>query len=131
LAEKGSQFADAELFNGEYYAQKVMWNELRDRSFTKQLEAADLDEDSLRVLRNEGPKYQYGSGCISDGGIGAWMASIYGIGQPMNRTNVRLTLAAIYGHNFKQSLQGHACTQRPGYAMGDEAGLILCTWPRG
>ena len=25
----------------------------------------------------------------------------------------------------------HACPQRPGYAIGHEGGLILCTWPRG
>src|SRR6185369_14224926 len=25
----------------------------------------------------------------------------------------------------------HANTQRPGYAMGHEPGLILCTWPKG
>ena len=29
------------------------------------------------------------------------------------------------------SLWEHANPQRPGYALGDEPGLLLCTWPRG
>jgi non-lysosomal glucosylceramidase len=28
-------------------------------------------------------------------------------------------------------LRGHANPGRPGYALGDEAGLLLCSWPRG
>jgi hypothetical protein len=28
-------------------------------------------------------------------------------------------------------LKDHANTQRPGYAFGDEGGLLLCTWPEG
>ena len=34
-------------------------------------------------------------------------------------------------HNFKSTLWTHANPQRPGYAIGDEPGLLLCTWPRG
>jgi hypothetical protein len=37
----------------------------------------------------------------------------------------------VYRHNFKPSLWGHANPQRPGYALGDDAGLLLCTWPNG
>jgi hypothetical protein len=43
-------------------------------------------------LKREGPKYQYGSGCLSDGVIGAWMAALYGVETPMNRENIRKTL---------------------------------------
>jgi len=75
--------------------------------------------------------YQYGTGCISDGVIGAWMAKIYGIDSPQNRTRTRRTLKAIFQYNFRHDLSDHACTQRPGYAMGAEPGLLLCSWPRG
>ena len=34
-------------------------------------------------------------------------------------------------YNFKPSLWTHVNLQRPGYALGDEPGLLLCTWPRG
>lgn len=84
-----------------------------------------------RLLKREGPKYQYGSGCLSDGVIGAWMARIYGIETPLSRQNLRSTLQAIFKHNFKTDLSEHANAQRPGYAMGREPGLLLCSWPRG
>jgi hypothetical protein len=59
------------------------------------------------------------------------MARIYGIDTPLAREKVRKTLQAIFQHNFKTDLSQHANAQRPGYAMGHEPGLLLCTWPRG
>jgi hypothetical protein len=81
------------------------------------------------LLLDEGPKYQYGNGCISDGVIGAWMSETYGIKTPLDQENVREHLQSLFRHNFKRDLRAHPCTQRPGYAMGDEAGLLLCSWP--
>jgi hypothetical protein len=95
---------------------------------------AQVDEHSSemqRLLKREGPKYQYGSGCLSDGVIGAWMARIYGIETPLAREHVRSALRAIFKNNFKTDLSQHANAQRPGYAMGHEPGLLLCSWPRG
>jgi hypothetical protein len=63
--------------------------------------------------------------------IGAWMADFYGVATPLDNSHVQSTLAAIFQHNFKPDLSDHASTQRPGYAMGKEAGLLLCSWPRG
>jgi hypothetical protein len=40
-------------------------------------------------------------------------------------------LQSIFKHNFKTDLSEHANAQRPGYAMGHEPGLLLCSWPRG
>jgi hypothetical protein len=59
------------------------------------------------------------------------MARFYGIDTPLNRENVRSNLRAIFQHNFKTDLSQHANAQRPGYAMGHEPGLLLCSWPRG
>ncbi len=137
LAARGAKLLDDELFNGEYYQQQVTWQGLRDRSFAEAMARVTDDGDeahgdeALRLLKAEGPKYQYGSGCLSDGVIGAWMAQIYGVETPLNRENVRRTLQAIFRHNFKSDLFDHACLQRPGYALGHEAGLLLCTWPHG
>jgi len=132
LAAKGAAYLDAELFNGEYYAQKVTYEGLRDTSFAESI--AQVDEQSGEVkqlLKREGPKYQYGSGCISDGVIGAWMARIYGVDTPQTEANIRQNLKAIFQYNFKESLWEHANPQRPGYALGHEPGLLLCTWPKG
>ncbi len=84
-----------------------------------------------QLLKREGPKYQYGAGCLSDGVIGAWMAGLYGIDTPLPQKNVKSTLQAIFRNNFKTDLSQHANAQRPGYAMGHEPGLLLCSWPRG
>jgi len=131
LSEKAARFLDSTLFNGEYYDQKVQWEGLRDRSFLHSLNVDTLDSETLSLFRTEGPKYQYGLGCLSDGIIGGWMASLYGIPAPLDAGHVRSALQAIFRHNYKSDLSGHACTQRPGYALGHEAGLLLCTWPRG
>src|SRR5499427_6592087 len=132
LARKCARFLDEQLFNGEYYQQKVEYADLRDQSFSKLVSAVDENSSEMqRLLRREGPKYQYATGCLSDGVIGAWMATMYGIETPLTRSNVRSTLQAIFRHNFKTDLSQHANAQRPGYAMGHEPGLLLCSWPRG
>lgn len=132
LARRGARYMDEELFNGEYYHQVVQYKNLRDRSFLKQISDKNARRSELTaLLAEEGPKYQYGTGCLSDGVIGAWMAEIYGVDTPMNRSKIRSTLNAIFRHNFRRDLSRHANCQRPGYALGKEAGLLLCSWPRG
>jgi uncharacterized protein (DUF608 family) len=132
LASRCSTFMDEQLFNGEYYQQKVEYQGLRDTSFAATVAHVDQNSSEMqRLLKREGPRYQYGSGCLSDGVIGAWMAQTYGIETPLARKNVRSTLQAIFRNNFKTDLSDHANAQRPGYAMGKEPGLLLCSWPRG
>jgi uncharacterized protein (DUF608 family) len=132
LAHRCARFMEEQLFNGEYFQQKVQFLGLRNTSFATMV--AQVDEhgsEMQRLLKHEGPKYQYGSGCLSDGVIGAWMARIYGIDTPLARENVRKTLQAVFKHNFRTDLSQHANAQRPGYAMGHEPGLLLCSWPLG
>jgi len=132
LAHRCARFMEEQLFNGEYFQQKVQYLGLRNASFATIV--AHVDEHSSemqKLLKREGPKYQYGNGCLSDGVIGAWMARIYGIETPLAHEKVKGTLQAIFKHNFKTDLSQHANAQRPGYAMGHEPGLLLCTWPRG
>ena len=132
LAGTAARFMAENLFNGDYYQQKVQWEELRETSFARSIaDVNESDSELKRLLKQEGPKYQYGSGCLADGVIGAWMAAIYGVETPVDRGQVRSTLQAIFRHNFKPDLFDHVCLQRPGYAVGHEAGLLLCTWPRG
>ena len=123
---------DEHLFNGEYYQQKVEYADLRDTSFAESVkDVDDKSSEMQQLLKREGPKYQYGTGCLSDGVIGAWMAHMYGIETPLTRKNLRSSLQSIFKHNFKTDLSQHANAQRPGYAMGREPGLLLCSWPRG
>ena len=123
---------DEQLFNGEYYQQNVTYTGLRDTSFAEMLSRpGENPTDEERLLKAEGPKYQYGSGCISDGVFGAWLARLCGLESLQNAQHIRQHLASVFRNNFKKSLWDHANVQRPGYALGDEAGLLLCTWPRG
>ena len=131
LAALGARSMDELLYNGEYYQQKVMAAGLRDTSFSEYLAALDASSEEARLLAAEGPRYQYGSGCISDGVFGAWLAKLCGLQSPQDPHKVRSNLKAIFAYNFKENLQEHANLQRPGYALGAEPGLLLCTWPHG
>jgi uncharacterized protein (DUF608 family) len=132
LAHKSAAYMDQHLFNGEYYEQKVQYEGLRDTSFVQKVAGVDEKSSEMQqLLQREGPKYQYGSGCLSDSVIGIWMARMYGVDVPLEPTHVRSNLQAIFKHNFKTDLSQHANAQRPGYAMGNEPGLLLCSWPRG
>ncbi|MDD5200271.1 MAG: GH116 family glycosyl hydrolase [Terrimicrobiaceae bacterium] len=134
LAGRAARFMADELFNGDYFEQRVQFRDLRDTSFLDVVEGSKRTGTSgelLGLLKAEGPKYQYGTGCLSDGVIGAWMARIYGIETPLDNAKVRKNLRAIHRHNFRTNLGDHANCQRPGYAMGEEPGLLLCSWPRG
>jgi len=63
LAEKCSRLMDAQLFNGEYYQQKVEYLDLRDSSFAKSVAHVDDKSSELQqLLKREGPRYQYGGG---------------------------------------------------------------------
>ncbi|MDX2109713.1 MAG: GH116 family glycosyl hydrolase [Verrucomicrobiota bacterium] len=132
LAAKSATAIDGTLFNGEYYYQKVRWLDLADQSLKQKIETgAVTNPEELALLQREGPKYQYGTGCLSDGVIGAWMAKLYGMETALDSTRVCAHLKSVYKYNFRKDLWTHANTQRPGYAMGHEGGLLVCSWPKG
>ena len=76
------------------------------------------------------PKYQYGDGCLSDQLLGQYLAHVIGVGYILNPDHVKKAVKSIYDYNFKKSLGEFANVQRV-YALNDEAGLLLCSWPRG
>jgi len=132
LAETGARAMDNTLFNGEYYEQKITWEGLRSSLNDEQLQKMRLENpDEANLYSIEGPKYQYGGGCISDGLFGVHLAALCGIETPLNEEHVLSSLRSIFAYNFRTSLWDHANPQRPGYALGDEPGLLLCTWPHG
>lgn len=134
LYAKGKQYLESELFNGEYFYQQITYKGLKaadpavaaEKSF-----GGTYSEEALALLKKEGPKYQYGTGCLSDGILGAWVAAVCGISDPVDREKTRSHLEAVYRYNLKKDLSDHANPQRPSYALGTEGGLLLCTWPKG
>jgi hypothetical protein len=120
------------LFDGEYFVQKIQWEGLRAKSpLETESFGGAYSAEAVELLRKEGPKYQYGSGCLSDGVLGAWMAAMCGVGTVLDPVKVASHLRAVRRHNLKQDLSEHANPQRPSYACGNEGGLLLCTWPKG
>ena len=132
LLEKGRLFLESKLYNGEYFYQKIQVQGLSAKF--EPLSASKNGsgyQDIVEALNKQGPKYQYGTGCLSDGVLGFWIARMCGLGQIVDEEKVRSNVGAIYKHNFKPDLSSHANPQRPSYAYGTEGGLLLCTWPRG
>ncbi|MBQ7195606.1 MAG: hypothetical protein IJS07_08230 [Bacteroidales bacterium] len=120
------------LWNGEYFYQQVRWKDLHAGDpTTAQMFHSGYSPEARAILEKEGPKYQYGTGCISDGVIGCWMSLAAGLNEPIDREKVTSHLMSVYKYNLKHDLSRHANPQRPGYAMGREGGLLLCSWPRG
>lgn len=122
LADAGRAWMEEHLYNGKYYHQII--------DPTADQHSAMSTSISLGGQRTGNPKYQYGAGCLSDQLIGAWMARVCGLGQILDPNHTRQALQAIYQHNFRPTLMNHQNTQRV-YALADEAGLLLCTWPQG
>jgi hypothetical protein len=132
LLERGLKRTEAELYDGEYFLQKIQWEGLRAKS---PLDVASFggnySPEAIALLNKEGPKYQYGAGCLADGVLGSWMALVCGAGQVLDRSKVSSHLQAVHRYNLKTDLTGHANPQRPSYACGAEGGLLICTWPKG
>ena len=73
----------------------------------------EYSPEARALLEKEGPKYQYGDGCLSDGVLGAWMAAVCGVGEVLDREKVASHLRAVHRYNLKQDLSAHANPQRP------------------
>ena len=133
LLEKGAKRLEDELFNGEYFYQKIMTEGLDNPS--PPLNPDDQSEGYRAIaelVNQQGPKYQYGTGCLSDGVLGFWMARMCGLDDALvDAAKVRSHLKSVHRHNLKTDLSAHANPQRPTFAMGNDGGLLLCTWPKG
>jgi len=132
LLAGGTRKAEAELFDGEYFIQHIEWKNLRAKSplETKSM-VGNYSPEAVALLEKEGPKYQYGNGCLADGVLGSWLALVCGVGQVLAAPKVASHLQAIHKYNLKRDLSDFANPQRPSYACGTEGGLVLCTWPKG
>ncbi len=132
LLEKCIAYMNGNLFNGEFFIQEVRWTDLKTPDPTKQESyRRGYSPEELAVLEAEGPKYQYGKGCLSDGVIGGWMMRTAGLGDPMDQEKIAAHLRSVHKYNYLSSMKNHANPQRPTFAMGDDGGLLLCSWPHG
>ncbi len=132
LYGKGRQVIETRLFNGEYFIQEIKYKGLNapDPAKAKSF-GGEYSPEAIEILRKEGPKYQYGTGCLSDGVLGAWIGRMCGLDDVIDASKITSHLRSVHRYNLKKDLSEHANPQRPAYALGHEGGLLLCTWPRG
>jgi hypothetical protein len=76
------------------------------------------------------PKYQYGEGCLSDQLLGQYLAHVAGLGYILPHAHVDKAMKSIFNYNFLADLSRFSNVQRV-YALNEEAGLLLCSWPKG
>jgi uncharacterized protein (DUF608 family) len=119
LFERGSKWIDANLFNGEFYVQKV-------RGFRKDEIAKNLRSD-MGSEDTETPEYQVGGGCLADQLIGQYLAEVGGMGPLVSPENIRATLRSIYKYNYKPTLAAHDNVERT-YALNEEAAVVVCDY---
>ncbi len=132
LLTAGKKYVENDLFDGEYFIQKIQWEGLEaPNPVNVQSFGGTYSEEAIALLQKEGPKYQYGAGCLSDGILGMWMASVCGLPEIIDSKMVTSHLKAVHKYNLKTTLLDHYNPQRPTYACGEDGGLLLCSWPKG
>jgi len=104
ISDQGAKTLDELTFNGEYYEQKI--------------------EDVNQY------KYQYGKGVLADQLLGQWQAHVCGFGHLMNAEHVKSAMKSIFKYNFMEDFSDFNNPQRM-YALNDNSGLLLCSWPHG
>jgi uncharacterized protein (DUF608 family) len=132
LYAKGRQYIETTLYNDEYFIQEIEYKGLNAPNPANALSfGGEYSPEAIALLQKEGPKYQYGTGCLSDGVLGAWIGKMCGLDDFIDPQKIKSHLLAIHRYNLRQNLAEHANPQRPAYALGHEGGLLLCTWPKG
>ncbi len=101
---KAQKLTDEMLFDGEYY---------------KQL------EENIDKYR-----YQYGAGCLSDQLLGQFLAYAAGLPCLLPEEHVKSSIKAVFTHNFQTDFF-HTNSVHRAYAINNEQGLVIATWPKG
>ncbi|OHB68122.1 MAG: hypothetical protein A2V70_13990 [Planctomycetes bacterium RBG_13_63_9] len=107
IYDSGRKLSVERLFDGEYFVQDV-----------------DLKQHA---------DWQYAGGCLSDQLLGQTWAHQLGLGYVYPEEHVRSALQSVWKYNWAPDVGPQIEAHRPEihYADPGEAGLLLCTWPKG
>jgi non-lysosomal glucosylceramidase len=107
IAVKGGKWTSDHLWNGEYFVQ--------------------------RIPERAATKHQYGVGCLSDQLLGQNWANQLGLGYLYPPEQIRAALKSIYRYNWAPDVAAQNKAHPPDrwFARPGEAGLFVCTWPKG
>jgi uncharacterized protein (DUF608 family) len=118
LFRNGRAFMDTRLFNGDYFEHLI--------TDPKTFAFVDWTEARAKDL----PRFQLGPGCLVDQLVGQSLAHLAGLGGLSDPAKQRRALESVMRHNFLPSFANHFNNMRS-YVLGDEAGLLMASWPRG
>ena len=128
LFEKGKKWADANLFNGEYYTQII---DIKNKSILERFKTTDpkvektyWDEEHKEI------KYQIAGGCGVDQLLAQWHANICGLGEIFDKRQTKKALSSVFKYNFKKNVREFFNPCRI-FGLNDEAALIISEWPKG
>ncbi len=131
LYRQGREYTEKELFNGEYFIQKI---DLTDKAMLETFGGQSLmGNGTLAAYWNEEAgeiKYQIENGCGIDQVLAQWMSDMSGLGDILDPAQVKSALQSIYCYNFYPRLGDHFNPCRV-YGLNDEAGTVICEWPEG
>ena len=124
LYRQGREWVDANLFNGDWYIQRIQ-------------PSADPDGIPAEMLVNHmvpndprNPFWQLGEGCAADQLLGVLLARASGIGEIVDVEHEARALGAILEHNFLADVGAQVNPIRR-YAVAGEAGVLVCSFPAG
>jgi len=123
LFASGSKWTDQNLFNGEYYIQKIA----PPKSMADVAKGLQVGMGSADLSN---PDFQLGEGCLVDQLVGQYMAHICGLGYLAEKQNIETTLSTIMKYNYVEDFSPLFNNMRS-YVMGNESGLIMASWPKG
>ncbi len=130
LYEKGRAWCDQNLFNGEYFIQKL---NLADKTILETygagmpLEGKDTLDAYWSPEAHE-IRYQVANGSAADQVVAQWHANLCGLGDIFDPEKTAAALRSIYKYNFVQKNRDAFNAGRV-YALDGEACLRLCAWP--
>jgi len=104
IYEKGKRNIVEKLWNKKYFIQKCSINPV--------------------------PPYQFLNGCLSMQLLGQFFSDMVNLGNLIDKKYIKKTLFSIFKNNFKTDLSNHLNYMRI-YAIGEEKGLLICTWEEG
>ncbi len=106
IAAKGSRWTVDNLWNGEYFEQ--------------------------RIPQGQSPNLQYGTGCLADQLFGQTWANQVGLGTLYPVDRIRTALKSVYRYNWAPDVAAQNAAHPPQrwFARPGDAGLFTCTWPK-
>lgn len=122
LYEKGKAWTNSNLFNGNYFYHKVS---VKDKSILSLFGAENYWNSEAEEI-----KYQIADGCHIDQMLADWHTQIIGCDCIFDAEKKRSALYNLFKNNYKSSMRDVTNMWRL-FAINDEGGTLMCTYPEG